>query len=139
MKVHYFQRYHGKENVATANTMLLLSRLYGYSSDKFFKLIKSELLKSEFDSNSFDPEIIFGLQAKSQDSIPDAVITQDSFKIVVETKTLSSFNKNQLLRHLKSFGDEKYKVIITLATAPMAEKIKSSFDSVVIFNPSKII
>lgn len=34
MKIHYFQRYHEKENVATANTMLLLSRLYSYSSDK---------------------------------------------------------------------------------------------------------
>ena len=30
MKIHYFQRYHEKENVATANTMLLLSRLYQY-------------------------------------------------------------------------------------------------------------
>lgn len=32
MKIHYFQRYHEKENVATANTMLLLLRLYSYSS-----------------------------------------------------------------------------------------------------------
>ena len=31
MKIHYFQRYHTKENVSTANTMLLLSRLYQYS------------------------------------------------------------------------------------------------------------
>ena len=40
MKVHYFQRYHSKENVATANTMLLLSRLYSYSPEKFFQAIK---------------------------------------------------------------------------------------------------
>ena len=57
MKIHYFQRYHEKENVATANTMLLLSRLYSYSSDKFFRF-----LKSEYFSDSFDPEIIFTLQ-----------------------------------------------------------------------------
>lgn len=36
MKIHYFQRCHGKENAATANTMLLLSRLYSYSPDKFY-------------------------------------------------------------------------------------------------------
>lgn len=54
MKIHYFQRYHDKENVATANTMLLLSRLYQYSSDKFFRF-----LKSEFFSDSFEPEILF--------------------------------------------------------------------------------
>ena len=56
MKIHYFQRYQAKENVATANTMLLLSRLYQYSSDKFFRL-----LRSLFFSDSFEPEIIFAL------------------------------------------------------------------------------
>ena len=59
MKIHYFQRYHEKENVATANTMLLLSPLYQYSSDKFFRF-----LKSEFFSDSFEPQIVFNLQKK---------------------------------------------------------------------------
>ncbi|NLN34423.1 MAG: hypothetical protein GX157_00225 [Candidatus Cloacimonetes bacterium] len=110
MKIHYFQRYHQKENVATANTMLLLSRLYSYSSDKFFRF-----LKSEFFSDSFEPEIVFNLQEKSDRSIPDATITQESFKIVVETKLSDWFYSDQLERHLKSFKDEKYKVLITLA------------------------
>ena len=101
MKIHYFQRYHAKENVATANTMLLLSRLYQYSSDKFFRL-----LKTEFFSDSFEPEIAFNLQEKSVDSIPDATITQESFKIVVETKMSDLFDSNQLMRHLSSFGGE---------------------------------
>lgn len=79
MKIHYFQRYHDKENVATANTMLLLSRLYQYSTGKFFKF-----LKSEFFPDSFEPELT--LQDKSIDSVPDATITQESFKIVVETE-----------------------------------------------------
>ncbi|UTW70363.1 hypothetical protein KHA80_07540 [Anaerobacillus sp. HL2] len=47
-----FSAIHEKENVATANTMLLLSRLYQYSSDKFFRLLKSEIF-----SDSFEPEI----------------------------------------------------------------------------------
>ena len=124
MKPHYFQRYHEKENVATANTMLLLSRLYTYSADKFFRL-----LKSEFFLDSFDPEINFEIQAKSEASVPDAIISQDSFKIVVETKIPSCFNEDQLLRHLRSFNDEKYKVMLTLASAPMSRNVKSSFDS----------
>ena len=86
MKIHYFQRYHEKENVATANTMLLLSRLYSYSSDKFFRF-----LKSEYFADSFDPELVFTLQEKSVDSIPDATITQEGFKIVVETKLTDWF------------------------------------------------
>lgn len=123
VKIHYFQRYHEKENVATAKTMLLLSRLYSYSSDKFFRF-----LKSEFFSDSFEPEIVFTLQEKSVDSIPDATITQEGFKIVVETKLTDWFYSDQLMRHLKSFGDEKYKVMITLASEMMAEDKKADFE-----------
>ena len=123
MKIHYFQRYHSKENVATANTMLLLSRLYSYSSDKFFRF-----LKSEYFSDSFNPEIIFTLQEKSVDSVPDATITQESFKIVVETKMSDWFYEDQLLRHLNSFGDEKYKVMITLAPELMESAKKTAFE-----------
>lgn len=114
MKIHYFQRYHEKENVATANTMLLLSRLYSYSSEKFFRL-----LKSEFFSDKFEPEITFKLQEKSVQSIPDATITQESFKIVVETKMYDWFYLTQLLNHLQALSDVKYKVMITLAPVLM--------------------
>ena len=124
MKIHYFQRYHEKENVATANTMLLLSRLYSYSSDKFFRF-----LKSEFFSDSFEPELVFTLQEKSVSSIPDATITQEGFKIVVETKLSDWFYSDQLIRHLESFGDEKYKVMITLAPELMAEEKLTDFES----------
>lgn len=123
MKIHYFQRYHTKENVATANTMLLLSRLYSYSSDKFFRF-----LKSEYFSDSFNPEIIFNLQEKSINSILDATITQESFKIVVETKMSDWFYDDQLLRHLNSFHDEKYKVILTLAPELMDKNKKNIFE-----------
>ena len=123
MKIHYFQRYHEKENVATANTMLLLSRLYSYSSDKFFRV-----LRLEYSLDSFNPEIVFTLQEKSEESIPDATITQESFKIVVETKMTDWFYEDQLIRHLKSFGNEKYKVLITLAPELMAENKKKSFE-----------
>lgn len=124
VKIHYFQRYHEKENVATANTMLLLSRLYSYSSDKFFRF-----LKSEFFSDSFEPEIVFNLQEKSVDSIPDATITQEGFKIVVETKMSDWFYSDQLIRHLNSFGDVKYKVLITLAPEPMSQGKKTDFEN----------
>ena len=98
MKIHYFQRYHGKENVATANTMLLLSRLYTYSPDKFFRFLKSEVF-----SGAFEPEIVFTLQEKSVDSVPDATIMQEGFKIVVETKLTDWFHSDQLMNHLKAF------------------------------------
>lgn len=123
MKIHYFQRYHAKENVATANTMLLLSRLYTYSADKFFRLLKSELF-----SPSFEPEIVFTLQEKNEDSVPDATITQRSFKVVVETKLSDWFYSKQLENHLKAFHDEQYQVLITLAPELMEESKKAAFE-----------
>lgn len=109
--------------VATANTMLLLSRLYSYSSDKFFRF-----LKSEYFSDAFEPELVFSLQEKSEDSVPDATITQAGFKLVVETKMSDWFYSDQLMRHLKSFKDEKTKALITIAPELMAEKKKSDFE-----------
>lgn len=123
MKIHYFQRYHSKENVATANTMLLLSRLYSYSSDKFFRF-----LKSEYFSDRFEPEIVFTLQEKSEESVPDATITQEGFKIVVETKMSDWFYSDQLLRHLKSFKEERNKVLITIAPELMSKDKKAKFE-----------
>ena len=124
MKIHYFQRYHAKENVATANTMLLLSRFYSYSADKFFMF-----LKSEFFDDEFEPEIYFNLQEKSSKSVPDATITQESFKIVVETKTSDWFYEEQLINHLESFSDERFKLLLTLAPTLMEKEKKDHFDS----------
>ena len=124
MKIHYFQRYHGKENVATANTMLLLNRLYSYSPDKFFRFMKSELFLS-----SFEHEIKFDLQVKGEKSVADAVIEQESFKIVVETKITDWFYSDQLMKHLSIFGDEKNKALITISSELMAEDKKSKLES----------
>ena len=137
MKIHYFQRYHAKENVATANTMLLLSRLYSYSPDKFFKFFK--FLNSEYLSEKFNPEIVFTLQEKSIDSVPDATITQDSFKIVVETKMSDWFYEKQLVHHLNSFKNETYKFIITLAPELMAKDKKEGFEKTLnLYNQKQI-
>ncbi len=118
MKVHYFQRYHQKENVATANTMLLLSRLYQYSPDKFY-----HCLGVLAGNASFSPQMDFRLQEKNKNSVPDATISQESFKIVVETKTSEWFYKDQLIRHLESFGNEQYKILLTIAPVLM-DKVK---------------
>lgn len=66
--------------------------------------------------DSFEPEIVFNLQEKSVESIPDATITQEGFKIVVETKMTDWFYDSQLMNHLKSFRDEKNKLLITLSS-----------------------
>lgn len=125
MKIHYFQRYHKGEDVATANTMLLLSRLYSYSSNKFFQFLKEQY----FGDIRFEPELIFALQDKSEESVPDATITQPSFKLVIETKMTDWFYNDQLIRHLSKFRNEEYKVLITISSVLMEHKKKEKFDS----------
>lgn len=127
MKIHYFQRYHKGEDVATANTMLLLSRLYTYSPNKFFQFLKEQF----FGDIVFEPELSFVLQDKSEESVPDATITQPSFKLVVETKLTDWFYQDQLIRHLSKFKNEEYKVLITLSSELMEAKKKETVDKAI--------
>lgn len=122
MQIHYFQRYHSKENVDTSNTMLMLSRLYNYNADKFFSMLNT-LILGEDES----PEITFDMQVSGDDSVPDAVISQKSFKIVVETKLYNQFGMQQLLNHLQQFGAEEMKVLLTLDPKPMKKTLYDEF------------
>lgn len=127
MKVHYFQRYHKGEDVATANTMLLLSRLYVYSSEKFFRFLKGQY----FSDTRFEPEIAFVLQEKGKASVADATITQPSFKLVIETKLTDWFEQDQLIRHLELFHDEEYKVLISISSVLMESKKREAIDKAI--------
>lgn len=120
MQIHYFQRYHSKENVDTANTMLMLSRLYNYNADIFFSMLNTLILHEDE-----SPELAFDLQISGPDSVPDAVISQKSFKIVVETKLYNQFGKEQLMNHLKQFDSEDIKVLLTLDPKPMRKDLFS--------------
>lgn len=125
MKIHFFQRYHSKENVDTANAMLLLSRLYSYSSTKFFTFLGKILPENA------EVELLFNLQEKSKDSVPDATITQSSFKVVVETKLHGDFWLKQLENHLQSFKGEDYKVLLTLDPNHMNPQTKEELDRLI--------
>lgn len=123
MQIHYFQRYHCKENVDTANTMLMLSRLYQYHADRFFAMLNDLILGADK-----SPEICFDLQVIGKNSVPDAVISQKSFKIVIETKLYNQFEVVQLINHLSEFGTEEIKVLLTLDPKPMEESVKAAFE-----------
>ena len=123
MKVHYFQRYHAQENVATANAMLLLSRLYFFSPEKFFSFLAQILPEKA------NVELVFDMQTKTKDgTILDAAITQSSFKLAVETKLYGNFVRDQLTGHLSSFRNENYKVLLTLDPRPIDKKLQSWID-----------
>jgi len=123
MKIHYFQRYHSKENVHTSNAMLLLSRLYQYSPSKFFDFICNIL------PDNADIQLAFNIQEKiSGGTVPDATIGQASFKVAIEAKLDGSFTISQLRGHIGTFSREDYKVLLTLDPSPIKAKFKMQID-----------
>jgi hypothetical protein len=108
--IHYFQRYSQPENVATNNSLLLLSRLYQHAPNKF-KGFLNELLGD----TDLEAGILFNQQERGTGSVPDGSITQTSFKVIVETKLHEKFSVQQLAEHLKSFTNEEQKVLLSLS------------------------
>mgnify|MGYP003591230702 CR=1 FL=1 len=114
--IHYFPRYSQKENMVTNNTLLLFSRLYRNSADKF-KIFVNMILGD--DSIELDTTVRFSQQEKSKESVPDGVIRQDSFKIIIETKLYGQQNIEQVEKHLDSFGNEDKKIFLWINKEPI--------------------
>lgn len=126
MQTHYFQRYHSKENVHTANAMLLFARIYHHDPKLFFGYLESELLDGE---SGLD--VSFNLQQRGPESVPDATIGQPSFKLVIETKYETPFRRQQIEGHLQAFGREKYRVLITLDKSDLPTDARRMINQVV--------
>ena len=117
---HYFQRYSQRENVVTNNTLLLFSRLYAHNPYNFAAFINESL------NISLDIGVSFVQQKRSssQHSIPDGLISQSSFKIVIETKLDQNYDSDQLERHLSTFTNEEHQILLLLSpTSPNDEFI----------------
>ncbi|MFR0956875.1 MAG: hypothetical protein ACLSFA_14320 [Roseburia inulinivorans] len=87
--------------------MLMLSRLYNYNAINSLQCWNALILGQDE-----TPEITFELQVAGDESVPDAIISQKSFKIVVETKLHNQFQQDQLEKHLTQFGTEEIKVLL---------------------------
>lgn len=111
--VHYFQRYNQKENWITNSTLLLFSRLYNHSLYKFQEFI--DILLSDANSEA-NFEASFKEQSKGNNSVPDAMILQNSIQIIIETKLHDNYSNDQLIRHLSAFEKNiNQKILIGLS------------------------
>lgn len=112
-EIHYFPRYSQKENMVTNNTLLLFNRLYQHHTYRFKQFINLILEDSDLE---LDTIVKFSQQVKGIGSVPDAVIEQESFKIVIETKLYSQQNLPQLMGHLSSFSNEDKQILLLINT-----------------------
>lgn len=98
-----FQKYHSRENIHSSNALLLLKKIYNYSHDKFYELISGIVDREE---NEWCPQFVSQHKEKDKSSVPDGLIGQKGFKILIEAKEKDNdFNQKQLLGHLKYFED----------------------------------
>jgi hypothetical protein len=134
-QIHYFQRYSQKENVVTNNTLLLISRLYAYNPFRFRDFL-DEVLQ---DKSSVDVGVSFQQQIKSpEQSVPDGVLSQQSFRIVIETKLYSNYHLDQLRRHLGIFGSEETQVLLLLNPTEPGSEFQTKVEAFIRdFNQSK--
>jgi hypothetical protein len=116
-KIHYFQRYSAPENAVTNNTLQLIARIYDYSPSK-----ASELL-TRITGEQVDIGIEINQQARARESVPDGVILQRSFKILIETKVDAAVDMGQLLSHAKAFSNESTRVLILLTRQRLPQDV----------------
>ena len=124
-KLTYFQRYKSKENWVTNATLLLLSRLYHYNRLKFEIVLNSILEESII---SLNIGVNFNQQERGPNNknVIDGVISQDSFKVAIETKLYDNFSIPQLIRHLDSLNDNySQRILLALSKNKIDESINS--------------
>lgn len=107
-KIHYFQRYSTVENTVTNNTLQLFARIYSYSPSRASKFL------TELTGESIEIGVEINQQEPGEGSVPDGVIIQRSFKVLLESKVDSAPDEEQLIRHLDSFSGESQKVLLLL-------------------------
>ena len=113
--VHYFQRFHGRENTHSANACLLLSRLYDYDNELFYNVLSSLFV---IETEDLSTHFVLQERRNGRHSVPDFSIFQPSFKLVVEAKEAADrFNYQQLENHAEGLNSEqtRHKFLVLLA------------------------
>ena len=103
----YFQRYSGRENHATNNTLLMLRYIHELSPQRFERLLAT--LDGSEDGAGF-PGVgpRFAQQERIGTSIPDGVIEQRAFRIYFEAKDAgASLDQAQLLNHIEQIARDR--------------------------------
>jgi len=124
--IHYFQRYTQKENVTTNNTLLLCSRLQQLSPPKF-KMFINELV----DNLPITVGVQFSQQLRNKKSVPDGMIHQESFKIVIETKIIGGFTVAQLQNHLHAFKSEDTQILLALGKHRLDKQKQEQLNTII--------
>ena len=119
---NYFQRYSERENVVTDNTMRLLNLLREYNINFYNCFLENIGVVN--DNESLGVKIVIQEREIKNGSIPDAILMQVGYKIVVEAKLENNFDINQLKNHLRTFNSNaENKILLTIGKEMMHKNI----------------
>ncbi len=107
-EISYFQRYSQPENHITNNVLLMMRTLYRSHPKKLQTVIESILTEGGAEDSELKIGPVFEQQVGSSSSIPDAIISQRSFNLVIEVKPGEKWDESQLIRHLESASEHGY-------------------------------
>ncbi len=118
-ELSYFQRYSQRENHITNNVLLMLRMLYRQHPSKLQTVIEGVLTQSDVEDLELEVGPVFKQQQVASDSIPDAIIHQQPFVVMVEVKPGDKWNRPQIKRHIKSAKSlgERNTVLLLLSKA----------------------
>ena len=120
MQKNYPEIYSSIENTVTNNTLQLLARIYNYSPAQASKFL------SDIVGVPVEIGIEIYQQERASESVPDGTIIQRSFKVLVESKVDSGVNKDQILRHAKTFTGETQKILLLLTVQRLDHSVERS-------------
>jgi hypothetical protein len=118
-----FTNYSSKENRTTNYCLLVLKLIYEYNINLFSEVLAT--LTNEEVGKLVG--VNFLQQVKKEHSIPDGLITQQSFSIYIETKNYDWFYDDQLERHLEALSKENYNTKILFAIGNFEQKEYRNF------------
>ena len=122
---NYFQRYSEKENVVTDNTMRFFSIIKENNFDCFNAFL--EKIGIIDDKNNLNVNI--RVQEKynnNSSSVPDAIIFQSGYEIIIEVKLLNNFTCSQLENHAKHFNKKlENNVLLTIGKEKMENELRN--------------
>lgn len=115
-EIHYFPRTVQREELVLNNTMMLFKKLYHHDSERFNRFLNNLIENAETDG-AIDLSLKFRRQQVG--AVFDGSISQDSFKVVIETKPYSQHQIGHIRNHFAAFKAEEYQLFLWINPEPI--------------------
>lgn len=115
---HYFDRCDSLESAAAGCVLQVIARVHDQSTASASGLL------THLVGEPVEIGMEIAQRAAGDDAVPDGLVVQRSFKILVVAKVDSAVSLDQMLRHARSFGNEDQKILLLVTREPVGHQAK---------------